>query len=295
MSKGIVGVIANDSARYSLFASCIDRLILPQDWRKEWLIGGDWCGARNELCRLVLQDEEAEYLWFMDDDHAFPPTMLTKLLAHEEALVTPICLTRVHPFAPVQYVEKVGDAQYLPIKLSDSGWKGLVEIQAGGCAGMLIRRDVIEAIEPPWFEYTDRSEDIIFCEKAKAAGFKLHADLETTLGHITTAVVHPTIRDEEWKVGLTIGRDLNLIVDTADTVVAEQPGAPAQVQTWIWTVRRVLDDTLIYQLYLPANTPFNWVPHLAAPRGILQWYCDEGLGEGPKPVGDPFSFYEESA
>jgi hypothetical protein len=291
---GLVGVIANDSARYSLFASCIDRLELPDGWKKEWLIGGDWCGARNALCQMVI-DEGYSHLWFMDDDHAFPPSMLKRLLAHDVALVTPICLTRVHPFAPVQYVEKIGEAQYLPIALSDSPTEGLVEIQAGGCAGMLIHRDVIAAIEPPWFEYTDRSEDIIFCEKAKAAGFKLYADLEVTLGHITTAVVHPTVRDGEWKTGLTIGRDLNVVVDTADTVVAEKPGAPAQVQTWIWTVRRVVDDALLYKLLLPANTPFNWLPQTidTTPRGVLQFYCDEGMGEGPQPVGDPFSFFKE--
>ena len=223
--SGIVGVIANDSARYSLFASCIDRLELPEGWKKEWLIGGDWCGARNSLCQLVL-DEGYDYLWFMDDDHAFPKSMLTKLLAHREKLVTPICLTRVYPFAPVQYVEKVADAQYLPVKLSDAEAGGLIEIRAGGCAGMLIHRDVIEAIEPPWFEYTDRSEDIVFCQKAHANGFKLYADLDVKLGHITTAVVHPTVRDGEWHTGFTIGRDYNLIVDTADNVVSENPGRP---------------------------------------------------------------------
>jgi hypothetical protein len=289
--SGLVGVIANDSARYSLFSSCIDRLELPDGWKKEWLIGGDWCGARNSLCQMVL-DEGYSHLWFMDDDHAFPPSMLTRLVAHNEALVTPICLTRVHPFAPVQYVEKIADAQYLPVALSESGTDGLIEIQAGGCAGMLIRRDVIEAIEPPWFEYTDRSEDIIFCEKAKAAGFMLHADLGCRLGHITTAVVHPTVRDNDWKTGLTIGRDLNLIVDTADNVVAEKPGAPATVQTWIWELRRTLSDEQVAVLLLPAGTPFNWQPGNGyVPKGVFQWYCDEGIGDGPKPVGDSFSFH----
>src|SRR5687768_4812483 len=98
---GLVGIIANDSARYSLFASCIDKLKLPEGWTKEWLIGGDWCGARNSLCELVLAGGYT-HLWFMDDDHAFPPSMLEKLLAHDVALVSPICLTRVYPFAPVQ-------------------------------------------------------------------------------------------------------------------------------------------------------------------------------------------------
>lgn len=292
--SGIVGVIANDSARYSLFASCIDRLILPEGWRKEWLIGGDWCGARNELCRLVLEDEEAEYLWFMDDDHAFPPSLLTRLLAHDEALVTPVCLTRVHPFAPVAYTKKIGELQYLPIPLSESGTNGLVEIEAGGCAGMLIRRDVIEAIEPPWFEYTDRSEDIIFCEKAKAAGFTLHVDLGCTLGHITTAVVHPAVRNDVWITGFTIGRDYTTYAQTADQAVSADPEQPATEQTWVWELRGVLNHTLVQRLLLPAGTPFNLqtVPYFAQQvnLGMVQWHCNDG--QGFHPVGDPFNFAE---
>mgnify|MGYP003575119207 CR=1 FL=1 len=286
--SGLVGVIANDSARYSLFSSCIDRLVLPEGWKKEWLIGGDWCGARNALCRLVLE-EDYEYLWFMDDDHAFAPSLLTKLLAHDEALVTPICLTRVHPFKPVQYIERdeSGEYQYLPIQLENSPDNGLVEIQAGGCAGMLIRRDVIEAIEPPWFEYADRSEDIIFCEKAKAAGFKLHADLSCRLGHITTAVVEPAVRGGDWQTGLTIGRDLRVMIDVDENVVVEKPGAPATVQTWIWELRNVLSHTTLFRLLLPAATPFNFQPlGDFADIGTVQWYCDSG--DGFEKVGDQF-------
>jgi len=243
----------------------------------------------------MVLDEGYDHLWFMDDDHAFAPSMLEKLTVHDEALITPICLTRVHPFSPVQYVEKIeGDFQYLPIPLAESASNGLVEIQAGGCAGMLIRRDVIEAIEPPWFEYTDRSEDIVFCEKAKAAGFKLFADLSVRLGHITTAVVEPAIRDEQWMTGLTIGRDFRVVVDTDGNVISELPGKPAQAQTWVWTLVHIVTNQTINQLFLPAGTPFNWQPPLGRePLGVYQWYCDEGLGEGPKPVGDPFSFINE--
>ena len=293
--SGLVGVIANDSARYSLFSSCIDRLELPEGWTKEWVIGGDWCGARNSLAQLTL-DEGYEYLWFMDDDHAFKPSMLTQLLSHKEKLVTPMCLTRVHPFKPVAYTEKIGENLYLPVPLSKAPTEGLVEIMAGGCAGMLIHRDVIESIEPPWFEYTDRSEDIVFCEKAHAHGFKLYVDLNCSLGHITTAVVHPTVRENEWMTGLTIGRDFNVVVDTAENVVSEEkPGArAATVTTWVWTLVHVLTNETINRLLLPAHTPFNWQPPLGRePSGVYQWYCDEGLGEGPKPVGDSFSFKED--
>ena len=46
-----------------------------------------------------------------------------------------------------------------------------------------------------WFEYGDKSEDIVFCEKAKKAGFKIYADLSCRLGHITTAVVWPAVNN----------------------------------------------------------------------------------------------------
>lgn len=225
---GLVGVIANDAGRFSLFASCVTKLqeqIAGRlDVTTEWLIGGDWCGARNTLVSMALESG-ADWLWFMDDDHAFPPSMLERLISHDVPLVTPICLTRIYPFAPVSYVEKIGPNKYLPIPFSDSPTDGLVEIQAGGCAGMLIRREVLEAIEPPWFEYTDRSEDIVYCEKVKAAGFPIYADLGSRLGHITTTVVWPAVQDGRWMTGLTIGRDLNVFVETAENFTKEEPVA----------------------------------------------------------------------
>ena len=287
---GIVGIIANDFARASLFTACVFKLEVPDDWQKEMLIGGDWCSARNDLCRLLLESDK-EYLWFMDDDHAFPKSMLTKLLAHDKELVMPICLTRTHPFTPVQYTSKVGPNQYLPIPMAGGRTDGLVECEAGGAAGMLIHRRVVEAIPEPWFEYADRSEDIIFCEKAKVAGFKLWADLNCRLGHITTTVVEPMVRENDWKVGLTIPPALRLWVDVADNVVTEKPGQPASVETWVWELRRVLDDKLLSRLLLPSGTPFNLQP-VTTPDVMMQWYCDDG--KGFQKIGDPFVFKEDA-
>jgi hypothetical protein len=284
MSNGLVGIIANDFARVSIFTACVLKLEVPDGWKKEMLIGGDWCGARNELCQQVLDDGHS-HLWFMDDDHAFPPQMLHKLVAHDKPLVTPICLTRVHPFKPVQYTEKLdGEFQYLPIPLSKADTDGLVEIQAGGCAGMLIRRDVIEAIDQPWFEYADRSEDIIFCEKAKAAGFDLYADLSLRLGHVTTAVVWPAVDGDKWVTGLNVG-DLQLTVETADLQVG---------QWWTWELRFEKDGVStpsFITLERSPNEPVNWQPDLGhVPNGVMQWWLDKNDGDGSHPVGDPFTY-----
>ncbi len=215
---GLVGIIANDSARYSLFSACVTRLQNPPGTRLEWLIGGDWCGARNTLVEMCLEDGH-DWLWFMDDDHAFPPNFLMRLLAHDVPLVVPVVLQRVAPFRPCVYLDAQGRgegprAEVIPLPHLDG--EGLIEAAGGGTAGMLIRREVLEAVESPWFEYGTVSEDLLFCDKAREAGFKIHCDLASRLGHITTAVVWPSVRDQEWVVGLTVGRDLNLFVPIED-------------------------------------------------------------------------------
>lgn len=230
--SGVVGIIGNDSARYSEFWACADRLQLPDGWRKEFLIGGDWCGARNSLCQHVL-DTGADWLWFMDDDHSFAPDLLLKLYRHQQPLVVPVCLMRTHPFYPVTFAERLeddpdtGNARYLPVHYPGEPVDGLITLEAGGCAGMLIHRDVLQTMKDsyfaPWFEYGSASEDILFCQKAKELGYTIHCDLSARLGHITTAVVWPTNDAEgEWCVGFTIGRDSKLIVPWPEQAYEEE-------------------------------------------------------------------------
>lgn len=251
----LVGIIANDAARFSEFWSCVLRLQVPKGSLKEQVIGGDWCAARNDLARRCI-DEGFDYLWFMDDDHSFAPDLLAKLLsaatANDLPIVNPLCTTRTAPFHLVTYAanpDQEASERYLPISLDGVPGEGIVELEAGGCAGMLIRRDVLEAtrvserwdgepIEDQWFEYGDRSEDIIFCEKAKAAGFKLYADLSCRLGHITTAVVMPGIEDGKWITGLTVGRDMQLAIPTAEDLLRQQEQNEYVEET------EILDNTL---------------------------------------------------
>lgn len=207
--SGLVGVIGNDSARYSLFWACMDDLQMPPGWTKRKLIGGDWCGARNALVEETLAGDYS-HLWFMDDDHAFAPNILLRLLEHDLPLVLPACLTRAAPFPMVTFTERLeddekGNAQYVPLYLPEHEPQGLVKIEAGGTAGMLISREILEAMEPPWFEYGFASEDILFCQKARELGFDIYCDLSIRLGHIAVAVVEPAFYDGQWATGVSIG------------------------------------------------------------------------------------------
>ena len=50
----------------------------------------------------------------------------------------------------------------------------------------MIRRDVLEALEPPYFvtgSETGAGEDYYFCQQAQKAGFKIHWDKSVYTGH----------------------------------------------------------------------------------------------------------------
>lgn len=204
---GTVAVTADEAGRYTRFAISMQGLQVPAGSKTLWQVGNDIAGNRNGACA----DLHGDWIWFVDDDHAFKPDVLLRLLALDLDIVTPLCLRRMQPFLPIPCVD--GDFMDLSRYTGDE----VVEVEHAGSSGMLIRRHVIEALEPPWFQLGNGvSEDVAFCQKARAAGFKVHVDLGVRLGHITTAVVWP-VWDEErgWLNGFTIADGAQLATELA--------------------------------------------------------------------------------
>ncbi len=221
--SGVIGIPANDSARYSFFAASLTGLLHPPNTLIRWAFGSDRIRGRNNLVADALA-LGAEWLWFLDDDHAFAPDLLLRLLAHQVDIVTPVYLQRMMPFAPVAYTHREG-ADYFPMHLHDYEPDELVEIHSAGTGGMLIRSEVFRAVGKPWFEHGYASEDLIFCDKARDAGFPIHCDTGARLGHISTCVIWPTVEDGEWQVGLTVADKLSVALPIA---TREQLAEPVQ-------------------------------------------------------------------
>ncbi len=209
--SGTVGIPANDAARYTLFFACLTQLLHPPNTQIRWAFGSDRIRGRNNLVRESLENG-SEWLWFLDDDHAFAPDLLNRLLAHKVDIVTPVYLQRMMPFAPVVYTGQE-DANFTPLFLPDyAGDEGLQVVHAAGTGGMLIRSEVFRAIEEPWFEHGHASEDLIFCEKARDAGFSIWCDLHAHLGHLTSATIWPAYdaENEAWTVAFAIADQMSL-------------------------------------------------------------------------------------
>jgi hypothetical protein len=74
---------------------------------------------------------------------------------------------------------------------------GLQEVDGCGATGVLIKRHVLETMEPPWFKMQYKEdgcslylgEDYWFCTKAKEYGFKVWADFDLRQTHIKTVAL----------------------------------------------------------------------------------------------------------
>jgi len=219
---GIVGIITDDLSRYPQFQASMLRLQVPGGSCFTQIRGKDIACNRN----IVIQElpEGAEWVWFIDDDHPFPPDILLKLLARKVDIVQPLVSTRRPPFLPYGY--KNTEPPYGLIDWSELPGEGLCETGAVGTGGMLVQRRVLDALEAPWFESGRTGpdalgEDLWFCTKARKKGFRTYVDLDTRMGHMTTTEVWPVFLDNKWKICLNLGSGLTVTLP-ADLAV-QQP------------------------------------------------------------------------
>lgn len=145
-----------------------------------WLVGGPKVKTqivRNISCRTTLTGG-ASHLAFVDDDMLLGPRdIFERLLAHDKDIVSPLFFRAAGNFDPLVF-HLDGDGEPCPI--TDYPKDTLFEAPAGvGTGVMLIKREVLEALEDPWFFYpqqSTRSMDVDFCLRAIAKGFKVWCD-----------------------------------------------------------------------------------------------------------------------
>lgn len=159
--------------------------------------------ARNRLVRLFLDEDDGDYLLFLDADMSHRPDLPQRLVKHRVDVVSARYVLRKQPFWTVA-MRKVGPerGQYQAIEKLEPVVSGLMPIDAAGAGCLLISRRVLQAIRArigdDWFRYQDGpdglrsvSEDMWFYEQAKAAGFQAFLDADTVSGHVAQFEVDP--------------------------------------------------------------------------------------------------------
>ena len=147
---------------------------------------------RAELSLDAMQ-EGCSHILFIDSDMRFPQDMIERLLKHDLDIVATNCARRRMPTGPTAQLYKENGERELVWTMPES--TGLQEVGSVGMGVMLIKREVFEALAEPWFETPWRvdkrgyiGEDVFFCQKAAAAGFKIWIDHDVSkeIGHIGT-------------------------------------------------------------------------------------------------------------
>lgn len=185
-------------------------LRMPDRWTFHHAPGyGGTASACNDLCRLALE-MGATWLVIVGDDAAFLPGAIERLTGWEQPIVAALSFARYAPITPTVYSGNAGNGKKLidvhgvaawvrqhpeliqrnaPALLDPAPHDALLEVDVAGSHVMAIRYDVLETLEPPWFERKERGEaaageDFYFCHKARAAGFPVHVDRSVIAGHL---------------------------------------------------------------------------------------------------------------
>ena len=212
-SPGTVIVPTTEVGRFALFTVSLAGTAAPNGYGLSLNASASVTENINSGIRQ-MRDQDA-WAWIMGDDHCWENDALLKLLAlmdeHELDILVPLVLKRNPPWHAVLYhdspdVDPDGFPLFRPLRFEEIPTDGVFEVDAAGSAGMLIRRQVLDTMGDPWFyssvdnqgRRTVLSEDLTFCLRARAAGFRIHATPEVTLGHIGVFRVWPAHRDGRW-------------------------------------------------------------------------------------------------
>jgi hypothetical protein len=145
---------------------------------------------RNSLVNEAMR-EQCTHLFMLDTDQVYHPDTVVRLLGHGLPVVGCLVHRRYPPFDPLMLRGEL--SRYRTVDEWREG--DLVEVDATGTGCILFDMEVFRAIPPPWFEnWTAEDgklvgEDIGFCHKLRAAGYRIYVDTSITAGHLSQIVV----------------------------------------------------------------------------------------------------------
>lgn len=147
--------------------------------------------ARNELAAKAI-DMEADYILWLDSDMVFPADLHNRLMTDIKGrdFVSGVYFMRKPPFHPLVW-EKFRtpslDQEDVNRKYFRYPENGLFEIEACGFGCVLMRTSMIEPMVAKFGTLFGPlpavGEDLSFCARARACGFKMWADPRISLGH----------------------------------------------------------------------------------------------------------------
>lgn len=163
-------------------------------WEKHFVLaeGGYTISENRTYIAIQAMKHKCTHIFSVDDDQIFPPDTLKRLMAHGKEIVGCDIKSKVLPLQ--SHVEPFNMAELTMTQrlLGDTGLpKEFFECKNIGTGVILIKTEVFEKIEKPWFNMTtypngltSMGEDYWFCGQARKAGYKIWCDPTIKIYHI---------------------------------------------------------------------------------------------------------------
>lgn len=199
---GLIGFCAGDLPRFKQFEKSARHLIAPEGSRDCDIEGMSIAAGRNEAIRRFMSPDH-KWVWFVDDDNPIHPELLIWLLQRDVDVIQPMVVNRKPPYVPHAHRWNNGKLDTIPWE--ELPLTGILECDGVGAGGMLIKREVLDALGDPWFKCGQQDpehiqEDTTFCIEAQQLGFKIWVDLDHAIGHCHTHTLWPQVVEGKWRV-----------------------------------------------------------------------------------------------
>lgn len=149
--------------------------------------------AENAVVRDFLSIPDATHLFLTEMDMVLPDDTLVKLAALDQPVASGLYFLRGGYGQPCLYKKtfttKENPYPHTPVSIFPTDKPFYLDEQGGGCPGVgcvLIRREVFEAIEPPWFDLKENfyGSDMYFFTKVRDKGFQVWIDPTVRCSHM---------------------------------------------------------------------------------------------------------------
>ena len=147
----------------------------------------------NQRERLIEKAKEinSDYVLWLDSDMMFPSTVALRLLEHNKDIVACNYMRRSLPLKTVAYTNLNDWNSWVPMSPQDE----LVEVQGIGMGCMLMKTEVFDTLEKPYFEFRYKEdtqdwygEDFVLLHKLRNNNYKIYVDtlLSMDIKHVGT-------------------------------------------------------------------------------------------------------------
>lgn len=212
---GLIAVSCRpDQGRWIEVYQCLEDLIKPEGWKIKYFTS--WFSYQNKNFAVdYAKARNLDYIFFVDDDQILPPDTLIRLLAHDKDVVTCNLISRVPPFHPFLFMDAKDSGEAVCLPLDEQ--KGLIEVEACGAGGILIKAECFNKVK--WgVDELIKTEDLFICRELRKNNYKIYCDLSAPSGHIAVAVVWPDKVNGKWVTTIVHNNDLKIQLPAAKNV-----------------------------------------------------------------------------